>query len=148
MNRRELLGMMAGTGALAVAGCIGDGLPGGGSAAVADASVTTRAAPDEGCVPDGESPLTLDEGNGTVVYRTSERVSELCRAATVEEASYDSGAERLSLTFRTYRPSGVCPQAFGTVCHEVTVGFGESVPAISEVVVNGRPVGPVPSPAE
>ncbi|WP_159899164.1 hypothetical protein [Salinirussus salinus] len=159
LNRREVLGAAASVGALAVAGCTGsaddpespgtddgsgdgdgtgDGDGGGdGSTAIADASVRTVGAD---CLSgDQRTDIEFNDEAGRVVVTGVIEASTPCHVATLREASYDAGEDRLRVDIGTEDDgSDACVECVGGVNYEASITFTGDVPREASVAHDGQ----------
>jgi len=161
LNRREVLGAAASAGALAVAGCTGsadtpespgtddgegagsgDGTGsgadgGGGSTAIADTSVRTVGAD---CLSgDQRTDIEFDDEAGRVVVTGVVEASTPCHVATLRDASYDAGEDRLRVDIGTEDDgSEACVECIGGINYEATITFTGDVPREAAVAHDGQ----------
>ncbi len=156
LNRREVLGVAAGVGALVVAGCTGNagdpGRPGTdsgsgngenssttrtGSAAIADSSVRTVGT--ECLSGDQRTDIEFNDEAGRVVVTGVIEAPTPCHAATLHEASYDAGEDRLRVDIGTEADgSDGCVECVGGIAYEATVTFVTDVPREVSVAHDGQ----------
>ena len=159
LNRREVLGAAASVGALAVAGCTGsaddpkspgtddgsgdaDGTgngddTGGGSTAIADTSVRTVAK--ECLMDDQRTDITFEDDAGRVVVTGVIEAATPCHAATLRDASYDAGEDRLRVDIGTEDDgSDGCVDCVGGIAYEAIISVTGDVPREAAVAHGGQ----------
>lgn len=161
MNRREVLRLTAGVGALAVAGCTGgddtaspadgtdtdpDGAGGNGGGdegadtpAVAIADTTVQTAGKECLSGDQTTDISFESGADRVVLTGIIRAPTPCHDAILRSAEYDAGADRLVVDIGTEDDgSDTCVECVGGIGYEVTVEFSGGLPQEATVAHDGQ----------
>ncbi len=155
LNRREVLGAAAGVGALAVAGCTGStgnpespgtdggsgngGTGGGGGGSTAIADTTVRTVGTDCLSGDQRTDIAFKNDAGRVVVTGVIEAATPCHAATLRDASYDAGEDRLRVDLGTEDDgSEACEECVGGIAYEAIVSFTGDVPREASVAHDGQ----------
>jgi hypothetical protein len=162
VNRRTLLARTGALGALALAGCLGDGTddentPADGAGdgdtptptpgeptdtpagpAVTDQSITTV---DTRCqTGDATATVSADAEAGVVTVSGSLQTSTPCYRAVLETVSYDAASDALTIDVGAERTADTCIDCVGAVEYEATVAFADGLPGTVTVSHRGESV--------
>lgn len=147
MNRRELLAA-AGLGAGAfLAGCLGNG--DGGGPAETDSPTSSRSVAEttfdvvENTCGEGRDEASVSFGDHVSVSGTI-RGSNTCYTATLDGATYDAAADRLTVRVRSSVPEGretaACGQCLVDIDYDAAVRFEGGLPGTVVVEHDGEQV--------